>query len=346
MIASIENLPRLRLGLYPTPLTEAQHLSSVLGGPRILIKREDLSGLASGGNKCRMLEFILAEAKKQGADAIISTAGCQSNYCLQIATAARKLGMKPSFVLIKDAHCQMQGNLLLHNILNSDVEILELADIGAIFGEIVSQKMNKIADDLRAQGYHPFIIRHTIPDVSAILGTVGWVNAADELVTQLKAQNIAAQYVVLANGGGLTQAGLVLGSKYLAANHKVIGISVYRKERAAVAAVKEYADAVSDFLRLGIKVMLGELEVDDCHVGEGYAIPSEECINAIRLVAQTEGIFLDPVYTGKAMAGLIDLIKKGRFKSTDTIIFIHTGGIPALFAYHKEITRLSKDNKE
>ena len=144
MIASVENLPRLRLGFYPTPLTEARHLSSILGGPRILIKREDLSGLASGGNKCRMLEFILAEAKKQGADAVISTAGCQSNYCLQIAAAARKLGMKPSFILLKDAHCEIQGNLLLHNVLDSDVEILELADMSAIFGEFVSEKTSRI----------------------------------------------------------------------------------------------------------------------------------------------------------------------------------------------------------
>ena len=339
MLASIANLPRLRLGFYPTPLTEAQHLSSVLGGPRILIKREDLSGLALGGNKCRMIEFILAEAKKQGANAVISTAGSQSNYCLQIATAARKLGMKPSFVLVKSVHCETQGNLLLHNILDSDVEILELNDISAIFGEIVSEKMNEVADDLRAQGYKPFIIRHTIPDVSAILGTVGWVNAADELVTQLKDHHIDAQYVVLANGGGLTQAGLVLGSKYLSADYKVIGISVFKKESAAVEAVKEYADAVSDFLRLGIKIRPSDLEIVDSYVGEGYGIPSEECMNVIRLVAQTEGIFLDPVYTGKAMAGLIDLIKKGRFKSTDTIVFIHTGGIPALFAYHKEIAR-------
>ena len=346
MIASIEKLPRLRLGFYPTPLTEARHLSSFLGGPRIFIKREDLSGLASGGNKCRMLEFILAEAKKQGADAVVSTAGCQSNYCLQIAASARKLGMKPSFVLIKDAHCEMQGNLLLHNVLNSDVEVLELTDIGAIFGEAVSEKMNKVADDLRAQGYKPFIIRHAIPDISAILGTVGWVNAADELVTQLNEQNIEAQYVVLTNGGGLTQAGLALGSKYLSANHKVIGISVYREASAAVAATKEYADAVSDFLKLGIKVTPGELEVADAYIGEGYGILSEECVKAIRLVAQTEGIFLDPVYTGKAMAGLIDLIKKGRFKSTDTVIFIHTGGIPALFAYHKDIIQSDKANKE
>jgi len=123
------------------------------------------------------------------------------------------------------------------------------------------------------------------------------------------------------------------------ANYEIIGISVFNDEDAAIAAVIEHTDAVSDFLGLGVKVMPDELEINDSYIGEGYGIPTEECIDAIRLVAQTEGIFLDPVYTGKAMAGLIDLIKKGRFKRTDTIVFIHTGGIPALFAYHKEIAR-------
>lgn len=337
MIPVIENLPRIGLGFYPTPLTEAQHLSSVLGGPRILIKREDLSGLALGGNKCRKLEFILAEAKKQKADAVISTASSQSNFCLQLAAAGRKLGMKPSFVLMKGVHVETQGNLLLHNILDSDVEILELTDIREAFGGVVSEKMDRVADNLRARGYNPFIMRHTIPDISAILGPVGWVNAADELITQLKDQNIDAQYVVLANGGGGTQAGLVLGSKYLRANYEVIGMSVFNDKDAAVAATIEQIDAVSHFLGLGVKVMPDELEINDSYVGEGYAIPTKECIDAIRLVAQTEGIYLDPVYTGKAMAGLIDSIKKGRFKSTDTIVFIHTGGVPALFAYDKEI---------
>jgi len=339
MIANVQNLPRLTLGYYPTPLIEARNLSSVLSGPSIFIKREDLSGLALGGNKCRMLEFILAEAKKQGANAVISTAGSQSNYCLQIAAAARRLGMKPSFVLIKDQHCDIQGNLLLHSILDSVVQVMELADIGAIFSDIVSDKLDEVAAELQASGYKPFIIRHTIPDISAILGTVGWVNAADELVNQLIKRNIKAQYIVLANGGGITQAGLALGLKYLSADYKVLGMSVYRKESAAIAAVKEYTDAVSDFLKLNIDVQPSEIEVNDGYIGDGYGLASEECLNAIRLVAQTEGIFLDPIYTGKAMAGLIDLIEKGRFKSEDKIVFIHTGGIPAIFAYHKEIAR-------
>jgi len=345
MIANAQNLPRLTLGYYPTPLIEARNLATALGGPRIFIKREDLSGLALGGNKCRMLEFILAEAKKQEATAIISTAGSQSNYCLQIAAAARRLGMKPSFVLIKDQHYEIQGNLLLHNILDSVVQVLELADIGAIFSDMVSDKLNEVAAELQARGHKPFIIRHTIPDISAILGTVGWVNAAGELVNQLIKRNIKAQYIVLANGGGLTQAGLALGLKYLSADCRVLGMSVYRKESDAIAAVKEYADAVSDFLKLDIDVPPGEIEVDDGYIGDGYGLASEECLNAIRLVAQTEGIFLDPVYTGKAMAGLIALIKKGRFKSEDKIVFIHTGGIPAVFAYHKEIARLHYQDK-
>jgi D-cysteine desulfhydrase family pyridoxal phosphate-dependent enzyme len=339
MIPAVEKLPRLKLGFYPTPLTEARHLSSVLGGPRIFIKREDLSGLALGGNKCRKLEFILAEAKKQGANAVISTASSQSNFCLQLAAAGRKLGMKPCFVLTKGVHVETQGNLLLQNILDSEVQILELTDIRDALGGVVSEKMDKLADDLRGKGYKPFIMRHTIPDISAILGVVGWMTVADELITQFKEQKIDARYVVLANGGGGTQAGLELGSKYLKANYRVIGISVLNPTDTAAATVVENIEAASGFLDLGLKVKLEELEIHDSYIGKGYGMPTKECIDAIRLVAQTEGIFLDPVYTGKAMAGLIDLIKKGHFRPTDTIVFIHTGGIPALFAYHNEVAK-------
>jgi len=283
----------------------------------------------------------LAEAKKQGANVVISTAGSQSNYCVQVAAAARKLGMEASFVLVSGIHNEPQGNLLLQSILDSDIEILELTDIEEVLvrGGAVSQEMDRVADDLRASGYNPFIIRHDVPDVSAVLSPVGWVNAADELISQLRDQDVDARYVVVANSGGVTQAGLVLGSKYLGASWEVIGISNLRKKDAAAVAVVEHISALSDLLGLGVKVTPDELEVNDSYIGEGYGIPDKQCLDAIRLVAQTEGIFLDPVYTGKAMAGLIDLINKGRFKSTDTIVFIHTGGIPALFAYHGEIVR-------
>ena len=325
MIPAIEKLPRVKLGFFPTPLTEAQHLSSVLGGPRILIKREDLTGLALGGNKCRTFEFLMGHAKEQGYDAIVSTASSQSNWCLQAAAAARKLGMKPCFVLQKGVHTETQGNLLLHNILDSEVEILD--------ERFVAEKIEAVADRLRSKGYKPFIMKQ----IAA--GLVAWVNAADELIQQLKENNIKANYVVLANGSGGTQGALAVGAKYLKADYKVIGFSVAHNAKDAVASTIEMANAISEYLGLNTLLEQDDVEVNDEYIGEGYEIPTKEVIDAIRLVAQTEGIFLDPVYTGKAMAGLIDLIKKGRFKSTDTIVFIHTGGIPALFAYDKEIVR-------
>jgi L-cysteate sulfo-lyase len=339
MIPAIEHLPRVRLGFFPTPITDAQHLSSVLGGPHIYIKREDLSGLAMGGNKCRKLEFIMAYVKEQGYDAVVSTAGSQSNFCLQIAAAACKLGMKPSFVLLKGVHIETQGNLLLQNILDSEVEILEFSDMTQLGGPFVTEKLDAAAERLRSRGYKPFIVKHNLPEIAALVGPVGWVNAANELIQQLKGGDIKADYVVLANGGGGTQAGLTLGSKYLKADYKVVGISVLSTGEQAQLTTTAQANATAEYLGLNALVDRDDVEVYGEYVGEGYGIPTKECIDAIRLVAQTEGIYLDPVYTGKAMAGLIDLIRKGRFKPTDSIIFIHTGGVPALFAYDSEIAR-------
>jgi L-cysteate sulfo-lyase len=340
MLATIEKLPRIKLGLYPTPLTETPHLSSVLGGPRIFFKRDDLSGLAMGGNKCRKLEFALGKAKKEGINAVISTASSQSNWCLQLAAAARKVGMKPAFILLRGAHAEIQGNLLLHNILDSTINILEIGDMRERSGSAVIQAMNDLAEDMRTEGYSPCIMPTGIPSApSDILGSAGWVNAADELITQLEQNHIEAQYVVLANGDGGTQAGLELGSKYLNASYKIIGISILNSNADAKISVMESFHATSKFLNLGTEITADELEITDKYVGAGYGLPTREGMAAIKLVAQTEGIYLDPVYTGKAMAGLIDLIRKGRFKPTETVIFIHTGGIPALFAYHQEMTK-------
>ncbi len=339
MIPEIERVPRVGLGFYPTPITNAAHLSSRLEGPTIFIKRDDLSGLALGGNKCRKLEFILAEAQRQGATAVISTASSQSNFCLQLAAAGRKLGMKPCFALIKGVHTETQGNLLLHNILGSDVEILEVADMSLMKGSFITDKWDELAAQLRAKGKRPFIMRHHLPDISAILGVVGWVNAADELNTQFQALGIKPDYVVLANGGGGTQAGLEIGARHLGTTWKVVGFSVLNTRTAATQAVAEQANAAAEFLGLQTRVNAEELEIYDDYIGDGYGIPTAEGIAAIRTVARTEAIFLDPVYTSKAMAGLADQVERGRFKPTDTIVFIHTGGVPALFAYDREIAQ-------
>lgn len=336
MIPSIAKLPRISLGNYPTPLTEAHFLSAALGGPRIIIKRDDLTGLALGGNKCRKLEFVMADAKLKGVDTVITTGGSQSNFALQMATAARKLDMEAYLVLVKDAHAEMQGNLLLHDILDSNVKLIEASEISDVLGDAMMAKMNALADELSQQGRRPLVIpvgAHTP------LGVVGWVNAAEEIWQQLQAQNIDARYIVVTNGSSGTQAGLELGVKYLRLPLKVIGFSISMEKTTAISRLVNIANEAAKLLNLDITLSPEEITVHDDYIGEGYGIITDGCIQAIKLVAKTEGIFLDPVYTGKAMAGLIDLIHKGRFTEKDTVVFIHSGGIPALFTYDKEITK-------
>jgi len=309
MIPSIAKLPRISLGNYPTPLTEAHHLSAVLGGPRIIIKRDDLTGLALGGNKCRKLEFVMADAKLKGIDTVITTGSSQSNFALQMATAARKLDMEAYLVLFKGVHPETQGNLLLNNILDSKVRIIEL-DPSELLGGTIMVKMNALADELSQQGRHPLVIpagAHTP------IGTTGWVNAADEIWQQLQAQNIDAHYLVVTNGSTGTQTGLEVGVKYLKLPLKIIGISIFNKAANAINEVVNMANETAKFLNLDLTFAPDEITVYDDYIGEGYGISTDGCIQAIRLVAQTEGIFLDPVYTGKAMAGFIDLIHKGQF---------------------------------
>ena len=333
MAAITARLPRIVLGHWPTPLHELPRLSATLGGPRLFIKRDDLTGLALGGNKCRKLEYVLADAQQKGIDTLITSGSSQSNHALQTAAAARRLGMEPYLVLVKGVHVETQGNLLLQNILNSAVNIVEVADPGEVFSAM-PEKMNELADELRSKGRNPLVI----PAGAEIpLGTAGWVNAAEEIGRQLKEQKIDAQYVVLAHSGGGTQAGLVLGFKQLNLPLTVVGISVIYKKDQAVDEVVTLVNDTAKLLALDAAVTRDEVMVFDDYIGQGYGIPSRECIDAIRLVAQTEGIFLDPVYSGKGMAGLIDLIRKGQFTSQDTVIFIHTGGAPAVFAYHQEL---------
>jgi L-cysteate sulfo-lyase len=330
---SIVKLPRISLGHWPTPLHELPHLSASLDGPRIFMKRDDLTGLALGGNKCRKLEYVLADAKQRGIDTLITSGSSQSNFALQMAAAAEKVGMEPYLVLVKGVHVETQGNLLLHNILNSTVNILEVSDPGEMF-TTMPKKMNELADELRGKGRNPLVI----PAGAFVpLGTAGWVTAAEEIDEQLRDQKIDVQYVVLANGSGGTQAGLALGFKQLGVPLQVIGISVFSQKADAISGVINQVTETAKLLGLGVAVGPEEVVVYDDYIGEGYGIPTRECIEAIRLVARTEGIFLDPVYTGKAMAGLIDLVRRGRFTREDTVLFIHTGGVAADFAYSEEL---------
>ena len=343
MIPSIAKLSRLSLGNYPTPLMEAPNLSAALGGPRILIKRDDLTGLALGGNKCRKLEFVMADARQKGVDTLVTTGGTQSNFALQMATAARKLGMEAYLILFKGVHIEKQGNLLLDGIVDSNIRLIEASELSQdsksldqdVFGPMMMAKMNTVADELKKKGRKPLVVPAGAYNP---VGTTGWVDAADEIWRQLQAQKIKAQYLVVANGSSGTQAGLTLGVKYLRLPLGVIGFSISNPKERAVNGVVNMANETAKFLGIDVTIAPDEVMVNDDYIGEGYGLVTEGCRQAIKLVAQTEGIFLDPVYTGKAMAGLIDFIKKEYFKSTDTVVFVHTGGIPALFAYNKEIT--------
>lgn len=312
---------------------EAYHLSAALNGPRIIIKRDDLTGLALGGNKCRKLEYVLADAQQRGIDTLITSGSSQSNHALQTAAAGRKLGMETYLLLVKGVHVETQGNLLLQNILNSAVNIFDVADPSEMFTTML-KKMNELADELRSKGRNPLVIP---AGADVPLGIVGWVNAAEEIGQQLKEQKIDVQYVVLAHSRGGTQAGLVLGFKQLKLPLDVVGISVMYKKGKAIDEVVTMVNETAKLLALDVAVTPDEVTVYDDYIGQGYGIITDDCIEAIRLVAQTEGIFLDPVYTGKVMAGLIDLIRKGQFTPKDTVVFVHTGGLPAVFAYHQEL---------
>jgi 1-aminocyclopropane-1-carboxylate deaminase/D-cysteine desulfhydrase-like pyridoxal-dependent ACC family enzyme len=236
---------------------------------------------------------------------------------------------------MKDIHPEIQGNLLLQNIMDSEIEIWDVPH-EAVFGDAMSNKLDQVADHLKAKGYNPFIIRHAYPDISTILSSVGWVSASVEIFQQIESLKIKPRRILLAAATGGTMSGLILGSKYLGAAYKPMGISVWMGKRDVEARILQRANGVSEYLKLGIKVTPEDIEIMDEYIGERYGIPTEEGIAALKLVAKTEGIILDPVYTSKAMSGVIDLIRKGEFTYEDTIIFIHTGGIPPLFAYHKE----------
>jgi L-cysteate sulfo-lyase len=332
---TLDQLPRVDLGCWPTPLHEMPNLSQTLGGPRLFMKRDDLTGLALGGNKCRKLEYVLSDAQAKGVDTLITSGSSQSNFALQMAVAARKLGMEPQLVLVKGVHAEIQGNLLLHDIIDSSVTILEVSDPIEMFTTMPG-KMEELAESLRQKGRRPMVIP---AGAECPLGTVGWVNAAEEIHRQLNDKGMSVDAVVLANGGGGTQAGLMLGFRKLNVNLPVIGISVLNEKTDAMDEVVRHYQETSAFLGWDMDITGDEVEVYDDYIGEGYGIPTPGGIEAIRLVARTEGIFLDPVYSGKAMSGLIDLIRCKRFTRDDSVLFIHTGGVAAGFAYHEELKR-------
>lgn len=319
----IGRLPRVRLANLPTPLEDMPNLSRVLGGPRVLIKRDDYTGLAFGGNKVRKLEFLMAEAKARKADVVITSGGLQSNHARLTASAARKLGMKVVLVLHGEEPRDYDGNLLLDFILGADIRFLRSK------GDEPIKVMESMAEELKRQGHNPYIIPMS---GSTGLGAVGYVNASLEILTQSNEIGLNINYIIHASGSGGTQAGLILGNKALNTGIKVLGISIGSSKVWLAKRIADVANSSAELLGLNLSVSPSEVAVIDDYVEGGGEASMKDVVDAIKLVAKTEGIILDPIYTGRAMAALIDLIKRRYFDKEENIVFIHTGGTPAIFA--------------
>ena len=327
---SLQNLtrfPRLELIGAPTPLEYLPRLSDHLGR-EIFIKRDDVTPLAMGGNKLRKLEFLAADALREGADTLITAGAIQSNHVRQTAAVAAKLGLHCVALLENPIGTRAEnyltnGNRLLLDLFNTQVEMCDaLTDPNA--------QLEELATRIEAQGYRPYVIP---VGGSSALGALGYVESALEIAQQCEGA-VELSSVVVASGSAGTHAGLAVGLEQLMTGAELIGVTVSRKVADQLPKVVALQQAVANSLELQAKA---GITLWDDYFAPGYGTPNDEGMEAVKLLAQLEGILLDPVYTGKAMAGLIDGIQQKRFKDEGPILFIHTGGAPALFAYHPHI---------
>ena len=327
---SLQNLtrfPRLELIGAPTPLEYLPRLSDHLGR-EIFIKRDDTTPLAMGGNKLRKLEFLAADALREGADTLITAGAIQSNHVRQTAAVAAKLGLHCMALLENPIGTRAEnylsnGNRLLLDLFNTQVEMCDaLTDPAA--------QLDELATRIEAQGYRPYVIP---VGGSNALGALGYVESALEIAQQCE-DAVEISSVVVASGSAGTHAGLAVGLEQLMPQAELIGVTVSRAVADQLPKVVALQQAVANSLELQAKA---DIILWDDYFAPGYGTPNEEGMAAVKLLAQLEGILLDPVYTGKAMAGLIDGITQKRFKDEGPILFVHTGGAPALFAYHPHL---------
>jgi D-cysteine desulfhydrase family pyridoxal phosphate-dependent enzyme len=326
----LTSLPRLRLAALPTPLHRAERLSAALGGPEIWFKRDDLTGFGAGGNKIRKLEFLAADALAQDADTLVTGAGPQSNHVRMTMAVAARLGLKGVAVFHGFRPGETQGNLLLDELLGAELVFSNNPDRSQLDGRIVAE-----AERLQAAGRRPYVIGR---GGASPLGSVGYVAASLEILNQLAELQMHVDYLFCAIGSCGTQTGLLVGARWLQPGYRVYGVTVSRPRQECLARLEKLASETMKLLELKLDLSREEIIVDENYIGAGYGLPTPACVEAIRLVAQTEGVFLDPVYSGKAMAGLIDLIRRGEIDRQAKVLFLHTGGFPSLFAYPAELT--------
>ena len=310
--------PKLSFAHLPTPIEKLPRLSKLLGGPELLIKRDDQTGLAFGGNKTRKLEYLMASAVEEGADTVLSTGAAQSNHCRQTAAAAARCGLACTLVLVGPEPEQASANLFLDKILGAKIIWTEKSNR--------DETLQKAYDGAGAEGRKPYLIPY---GGSNAVGAYGYYQAYRELHDQMK--NEMPDWIVFATSSGGTQAGLVVGAG-LDSHSKIFGISVDETEDQLKENVISIVQDLAGHMGQGMELSENDILVNAEYTGEGYGIMNERDLEAIHLFAANEGILLDPVYTGRAGAGLIDLVRNGFFKKGERVLFWHTGGTPGLFA--------------
>jgi D-cysteine desulfhydrase len=325
----IEALPRFRLAQLPTPIEELKSLSRELGGPKLLIKRDDQTGLALGGNKTRKLEFLVWQALEEGADTLVTAGAAQSNHCRQTAAAAARAGLQCELLLNGTKPEVPNGNLILDELLGARIHWVERSEREA--------ELSDIADELRNQGGKPYVIP---VGGSNGVGATGYVLAMMELAEQLNGMNRRVDHVVFASSSGGTQAGIVVGARVTGFNGKLHGVSIDWGESDAPIYERELADIANEtakYIGFNGQFTASDFTVVYDYIGDGYGIVSDLEREVIRLLASHEGVIVDPVYTGRAMGALLDLIRNEAFRPDETVLFWHTGGVPALFAYAEDL---------
>jgi len=334
------DLPRYPLATLPTPITDAVRLRAALGGPskcpRILIKRDDLTALGLGGNKARKLEFLIADALAQGAHTVITTGAVQSNHARMTAAAACIAGLRCVLVLTSRYDVPLvEGNLLLDRLFGADVRFVPSEDPMLAVGRDQEVVANVVREEAAA-GRRAYVI--PVGGSSAV-GAIGYVTGTAELVGQLRGMGAAPTRLYFGSGSRGTQAGLTLGAKLSDAPYKLWGVAVSAGEPEKIERAKKAANEAAALLGVSARVDRDDLFTDQGFIGEGYAIPTAAGLEAIDLLARTEAILLDPVYTSKGFSALLYHVRAGDIPPTDTIVFLHTGGVPALFTREFAATR-------
>lgn len=325
----ISDFPRANLGFWPTPVHKCPNLSKHLDGPTIYIKRDDQSGLGLGGNKVRKLEFLVGEALKQGCDTLITGGAAQSNHCRQTAAAAAMCGLECHLVLGGEAPAQPNGNLLLDELFGAHIHWTGEHRKG--------EDIPRIADDLTKAGKTPYIIPY---GGSNALGAMGFLTAALELKQQLSQTKLTISHIIFASSSGGTHAGLSVGARTFDSPVEIYGIGIDKRPKTDVPFGVEVAglcDELSVLVGEKTSQSVSDIKLDKRFLGGGYGVVGELERKAISLLASSEGILLDPVYSGRAFGGMVSLIESGHFTKDDRLLFWHTGGTPALFPYASKI---------